>query len=369
MEDDIICHHLGEDNIHSINNFYAEYLVDRKQQVSETTWYKDIQNYRRYIQPSELSGKDIADITRADCRNFFKFCKSIKPDMKKRYWDCITNTISSIYNYAEELGYATKNPFKGMKIHRDQFAAPKITKDEDAIFSKEEQRDVCILAEQDAINTSCAIPLGVVLLFNLGLRDGELVALQWRDIEGNYLHVQREITEHVDEATEQKQGYAVRNHCKSISGDRKLYLNSECKRILNLIYDLNVKNGYGVSDEDFILQRTISKTGVITHCNGRCIDPRLRKYCRKAGMKVEKSPHDIRRTVFTNLYLMGMHIRNIQQFAGHSDIKMTLQYIKAIPATECEDIIENLSTKSNIIPFSASKFGNGTNGTKNALFI
>lgn len=370
LEDDIICHHLGEDNIHSINNFYEEYLIDRKQQVSETTWYKDIQNYKRFIQPSALAAKDIAHVTRADCRQFFNFCKEIKEDMKKRYWDCITNTLNSMFNYAIELGYVNRNPLKGMKIHQDLFAAPKITKDEDAIFSQAEQYDVCTLAEQDATDTRSSIPLGIILLFNLGLRDGELVALQWQDVEGDYLHIQREITEHVNEKTEQKQGYAVRNHCKSISGDRKLYLNTECKRVLKLIYNLNIENGYGVSDEDFILQRTVPKTGIITYCNSRCIDPRLRKYCRKAGMAVEKSPHDVRRTVFTNLYLMGMPLRDIQHFAGHSDIKMTLHYIKSVPSTDNLNIIENLSTKkSNIIPFSASKFGNGTNGTKNALFI
>ena len=370
LEDVIIKYHTEQPNINSINHFYDSYMIDRKQQVADTTWFKDVQNYKKFIQPSALAAKDISEITRADCREFFNFCKSIKPDMKRRYWDTITVTLNSMFDYAIELGYIATNPLRGMKIHRDQFAAAKVTKDEDAIFSREEQRDICYLAERDAIETGSAIPLAIILLFNLGIRDGELVALCWKDVEGDYLHIQREITEHVNEKTEQKEGYSVKDHCKTISGDRKLFLNSECKRILNLMRELNQANGYGISDDDFILQRTLPKTKIVTYCNGRCIDARLRKYCRQAGFAVEKSPHDIRRTVFTNLYLMGMHLREIQKFAGHSDIKMTLHYIKSIPSTESLDIIENLSSKSNIIPFSAPnshEFQNGTNGTKNVL--
>ena len=33
--------------------------------------------------------------------------------------------------------------------------------------------------------------LAILLLFQTGMRIGELVALKWSDIEGNYIHVQR----------------------------------------------------------------------------------------------------------------------------------------------------------------------------------
>ena len=39
------------------------------------------------------------------------------------------------------------------------------------------------LAEKDCESTGKTEPLGIIVLFNLGLRDGELCALKWRDIE------------------------------------------------------------------------------------------------------------------------------------------------------------------------------------------
>ena len=68
--------------------------------------------------------------------------------------------------------------------------------------------------------------------------------------------------------------------------------------------------------------------GVLSVCTPRSFDPRLRKYCRYAGMKVIKSPHDVRRTVLTNLYMLGMPLKNIQEYAGHSSLKQTMDYIR-----------------------------------------
>ena len=45
-------------------------------------------------------------------------------------------------------------------------------------------------------------------------------------------------------------------------------------------------------------------------------------------MDVMKSTHDIRRTVCTTLYSEGMPLKLIQQYAGHSSIKQTMDYIR-----------------------------------------
>lgn len=47
-----------------------------------------------------------------------------------------------------------------------------------------------------------------------------------------------------------------------------------------------------------------------------------------ADMEVIKSPHDIRRSVLTTLYEAGMPLKKIQEFAGHSSLKQTMDYIR-----------------------------------------
>ena len=71
-------------------------------------------------------------------------------------------------------------------------------------------------------------------------------------------------------------------------------------------------------------------------------------------MDVIKSPHDIRRTVLTNLYTAGMPLKKIQEFAGHSSLKQTMDYIRI--SDEDIDLSEYLNTLSdttitNIVPF------------------
>ena len=72
-------------------------------------------------------------------------------------------------------------------------------------------------------------------------------------------------------------------------------------------------------------------------------------------MEVIKSPHDIRRTVLTNLYSVGMPLKKIQEYAGHSSLKQTMDYIRV--SDDDYDISQFLNTlsegdDSNIISFS-----------------
>ncbi|MCR5604511.1 MAG: site-specific integrase [Lachnospiraceae bacterium] len=66
-------------------------------------------------------------------------------------------------------------------------------------------------------------------------------------------------------------------------------------------------------------------------------------------------PHDIRRTVLTNLYMMGMPVKKIQVFAGHSSVQQTMDYIRI--SDDNDDVINYLNrlsemrTETNIITF------------------
>ena len=68
-------------------------------------------------------------------------------------------------------------------------------------------------------------------------------------------------------------------------------------------------------------------------------------------MSVVKSIHDIRRTVITRMYHMIMkngsgdaNLKGLQQFAGHSTLQQTLDYVKADSSdlTLPKEIIENI---------------------------
>ena len=202
LEDLIVKSYL-EENITSLNSIFKSFINYRKKVVSSRTWKKDIQYFETYIQNSDLGQKDLATITLDDGYTFVDHCLQVKPDLKCKYWNNIRGCLNQMFQYAIDRNLITRNPIEHLKPQKDLFTAPTITRDGDTVFTREEQTKVIKLAEEDSARKQISEPLGIVLLFNLGLRDGELCALKWKDIEtnlrGDYIHVQREMVANINE--------------------------------------------------------------------------------------------------------------------------------------------------------------------------
>lgn len=340
-----------------MRTIYPQYLEFRKIEVANTTWKKDVYNFNTYIENSKLGDTPLPNISLEDGYTFLEHCKSLYPGMKRKYWHCIRGTLNSMFQYAIDRLYISNNPIHNLKPKKDFFAPATKTKDSDTVFSQSEMVAVTQLAEKDCESTGKAEPLGIIVLFNLGLRDGELCALKWRDIEfyrgKAYIHIQREMVAHIDD-TGAAHGFEVLPHCKSESGDRRIQLNDKAIDTFNRIKLINTANTLPTTDDDYIFLRYYK--GEIKFCTPRSFDPRLRKYCRQAGMTVIKSPHDIRRTVLTNLYNVGMPLKKIQVYAGHSTLQQTMDYIR-ISEDDLDMLryLNTLSDNSNIISINRDK--------------
>lgn len=121
---------------------------------------------------------------------------------------------------------------------------------------------------------------------------------------------------------------------------------------MKLIKQLNEQNNLPIDYDDFIFLRW--EKSEIKNCTPRSFDPRLRRYCKHAEMNVIKSPHDVRRTVLTNLYMSHMPLKKIQEFTGHSSLKQTMDYIRI--TDDDMDMMQYLDTLSEevdetVIPF------------------
>ena len=161
----------------------------------------------------------------------------------------------------------------------------------------------------------------IFLLFKLGLRVGECVALKWEDIDFNNkeVHIHRMQTL-VEEPGSDNLKCKVVNYTKRKSpyGDRFLPLGDYEISIFNTVKAINMK--YGYKDGNFVFCDEKGRTTI------REIDNRIRKMCNKAKIEV-KSAHDIRRTVASEMFNNGIPVEIIRNYLGHSDIKTTYGYI------------------------------------------
>lgn len=147
-------------------------------------------------------------------------------------------------------------------------------------------------------------------------------------------------------------GFEILPHCKTAAGDRRLPLNQKARETFEWIKQLNEANEIPTSLDDYIFLRWDKNE--IRNCTPRSFDPRLRRYCKNADMEIIKSPHDVRRTVLTNLFNANMPLKKIQEFAGHSSLKQTMDYIRI--SDDDLDMMQYLDTLSEDIPESVVEF-------------
>lgn len=346
LEQMILDFHNGYDK--TFESVFDEFMERRKRQRSSTTLATDFRYYKTYIEKSKWWKVPLSTLKIQDGYDFYEYCQKVYQDnnaepMKKHYWVNLKSFVDVFMKYCVSRGYIQQNPWLVLEIYEDEFTPATETDIEDKIFSTEEMLSVCEIARKDAYSTNNAIPFGISLLFNTGLREGELTALRWSDVcthnGQSFLWIRQTLVANVTE------NYVVRGRvivprAKTKRSMRKVPLNKECLSILEEIKALNIANGFGVDKDDLIFQRVFKKE--ISPCTERCFTGRLTKYCKQAGMSVSKSPHDVRRTAFTNLYLAGVDIKIIQKIAGHETVKQTEEYLQ-IDALSMPDTTEILS--------------------------
>lgn len=150
-----------------------------------------------------------------------------------------------------------------------------------SIQGKNEKRDTCI----------------ITLFLNCGLRLSELVAINFKDIKGDSLHV-----------------------IGKGDKERSVYLNNACQKSLKEYISVRPKD---VKDHDALF---ISERG--TRIGKRTVEMMVKKYITLAGLDPKKySPHKLRHTAATLMHKYGgVDIRSLQQILGHESVSTTEIY-------------------------------------------
>lgn len=223
----------------------------------------------------------IQKITTEEIRQYLVDYQGIN-DCSKTTVDNIRRNISSFFSWLEEEDYILKSPMR--RIHK--IKATKIVKtiisDEDI----EKLRGCCQHARDLAI---------IDLLYSTGIRVGELVRLNRKDINFN-----------------DRECIVLGKGDK----ERKVYFDAKAK--IHLQEYLAMR-----SDNNEALLVTLDAPHVRLKISG--VEIRLRNLGKKA--KVERiHPHKFRRTMATRAIDKGMPVEQVQKLLGHSQIDTTMQY-------------------------------------------
>ena len=279
---------IGSD-IPTLDTFTEEYIKYARDVKKKRSWSRDkelLTNLCKYFgnkKLSEISPKDIEDYKLARL-------KEVRPSTINRALACLKHLFNIAKRWKKFFG---ENPVSQVDFFEE-------TKHLERVLNYE---------EEDSLLACSAPHLKPIIIcaLNTGMRKGEILSLQWSDVdlENNLITI---------DATNTKS-----------KKTKKIYINTKLRAIL---LELKLKSG----GEDIVFLGQDSKP-----------IKRLRtafdNACKRANIK-ELRFHDLRHTAATRMIENGANIVAVSKILGHSTLSMTMRY--SHPEESIRDALENL---------------------------
>ena len=266
---------------------------------------------------------------------------------KKKFYNLIT-IIKNVFAYAYNERLIEENTYLRATYRKELLDEYQKPSDETQVFTNEEREAIISLAykgfEEHKDQSSY---LAIALLFQTGLRVGELVALEESDYdkEEKTLHISK--SEYRDYQINEDNslsyvGVKVGDPKKKAS-IRTIQLSNEACYILDTLIANNKERGQKDGDYLFVYrQKRLQCVGVLK---------KIYKLCDELDYE-RRSTHKIRKTILSNLVNMCLQenigdISAIREYAGHVDESTLLRnYVFSTRKKEMPNLV-NLTCTSN----------------------
>lgn len=289
----------------TLNLLFDEWIEYKKTITnSPNTIKRHIQHYNKYFASSPFFKKQVRLV---DELSMEMFCNDTVKNfnLSRKEWGNIKTILNGMFLYARRKGYISTNPMEHISVNVKYRQVNKKS-GKSQVFNTSELSDLFHYLDETYAETDDTALLAVKLNFFLGLRVGELVALEWSDIDfdSKQLHITREEVRNQVTNT-----YSIVNHTKT-NTDRYIPIPDKAYNIFKALSDKKSDNNYiFVRDGKRLTSRQISYV--------------LEKYARYAEVQM-KSTHKVRKTYASTLYNNGVSADQIREMLGHSSLATTL---------------------------------------------
>lgn len=298
----------------TFNALFEEYINSKKYELRETTIHKSRDIITRYVLPTFHD-------TRIDRINL-KTLQAWKNSIEEHKTDSggklsivtkqnIYATFSAVLNYAVNMDYISQN----LLAKLGNFKSAYESKQEMHFYTAEQflkYIDMARKSAEDYEQTHNSIAewhyyVFFMIAFYTGMRKGEINALRWTDIDGEYINVTRSIAQKLkgdDRETPPKNKSSIRT--LQMPKPLILVLTAHKERCMSL-------NGF--SENQHIC-------GGVRCLRDTTIDKKNRQYAKAANLEPIRI-HDFRHSHVSLLANEGINIQEIARRLGHSRIEMT----------------------------------------------
>ena len=310
----------------TVRELFTEYKRVKKHEVRESTQNKSSRTLEFHVLP-------VFENIRLD-RLTVAAAQKWKTAMEEKELALTTRQnvyreFSALLNFAVKMEYIGKNPLSRL----GNFKSSTETKREMDFYTAEEFKSFMAAAKALAVESEKAglwqewgFYVFFAIAFYTGLRKGEIHALQWNDIGGNYLSVNRSISQKLkngDRETPPKNATSIRT----------IQIPKPLIKILNK-HETRCKKVEGF-DESFKV------CGGLQPLRDSTLQNRNMKYADAAGIKTIRI-HDFRHSHASLLANEGINIQEIARRLGHAKVEITWNIYSHLYPREEERAVEIL---------------------------
>ena len=302
--------------------WFPDCIEDGSRKPSTVEFYRSVTR----IVVGYFREKDIAEITISNLKAFFTYLRTEyrspqgKPigEVTIRHCYCV---LVQVFQYAMELELIIKDPMS-------KISCPKLTRKKVNALSQEDASRFISLLPAVELEFRCML----YLMITTGVRRGELLGLQWRDIHFDTLVI--EVRRSVMKT--KLRGIEVSTP-KTANSIREVplmpFVAEELKQLRNAVADdrfLFPADDVGLIPRD---------PGAVTH--------RVKRFMEKHGLP-DMSPHDLRHTCATLLLSSGADIKSVQEILGHTDASTTLNFYVSTDMARMKSATSGLAAALNL---------------------
>jgi integrase len=306
-------------------------VVKLKVKASSFQRYEGI--YRNYIKESELYGLKISDLKSIQIQRYYN--KLFDNDTSGNVIKNLNKLLKQFLNYAVDEGYLLKNPISGKKIVIP--SEKKIDNGEIKIFTNDEIERLKKSLEGHRLKGLILMALGT------GLRQGELLALKWDDIDNLEIKVDKTIRRvTIINSDGSRNTEVILQSPKSKSSNRTVPIPSSLIPVLEEHSKKQklekLKAGHYYIDDNFVFP-TITGTPI----NTKNLFKSYKALLIKAKIEHKKF-HSLRHTYATKLFEYGVPLKTVQTLLGHSDLSITSDIYTHVMPKEKTTAAEKLNS-------------------------
>ena len=329
-----------EDNSITLSQWFKSWIEIHKYKVirNNTKMYYT-QLFSKHIEPS-LGKKKLKDITQLNIKALLK-----ELDQKGYHYETknkVRIMLLDMFDKAMIDNYVLKNPCKGIRLARDE-------KKDTRVFSREEQMEFFECSKGTFYDNL------FVVAVSTGLRQGEICALTWDDIdfEKKEISVTKTLLYQKLEGDTQKEFHL--NPPKTRTSKRTVPISRQCEMALKKQYIQrnNVmarKSAKPLAGFENLLFTTKFGTPI---CDQILIDAIRRivdeiNLCRDELEQFEMfSSHCFRHTFATRCFEAGIQPKTVQTYLGHATLQMTMDLYTSVLENHKQEEMQKLESVLN----------------------